>query len=50
LRQHFEVDAPSIAVAVLDGLARQDRLPRHTVAAAVEHYELRTELPDPRIR
>jgi pyruvate dehydrogenase E1 component len=50
LRRHFEVDAGSISVAVLDGLAQQDRLPRHVVAAAIEHYELDTELSDPRYR
>jgi pyruvate dehydrogenase E1 component len=50
LRRHFEVDAGSISVAVLDGLAQQDRLPRHVVAAAIEHYELDTELTDPRYR
>ncbi|HEV3274624.1 MAG TPA: pyruvate dehydrogenase (acetyl-transferring), homodimeric type [Candidatus Dormibacteraeota bacterium] len=50
LRRHFEVDAESISVAVLDGLAQQDRLPRHVVAAAIEHYGLDTELADPRYR
>ncbi|HYL71673.1 MAG TPA: hypothetical protein VEY89_10280, partial [Candidatus Dormibacteraeota bacterium] len=50
LRRHFEVDAPSIAVAVLDGLAREEKLPRHAVAAALEQYELNTEAPDPRVR
>jgi pyruvate dehydrogenase E1 component len=50
LRRHFEVDAGSISVAVLDGLAQQDRIPRHVVAAAIEHYGLETELVDPRYR
>ena len=50
LRRHFEVDAELISVAVLDGLARQDRLPRHVVAAAIEQYGLDTELADPRYR
>jgi pyruvate dehydrogenase E1 component len=50
LRRHFEVDAGSISVAVLDGLAHQEQLPRHVVAAAIEHYGLDTELPDPRDR
>ena len=50
LRRHFEVDAGSIAVAVLDGLAQQDRLPRHVVAAALEHYAIDTEGADPRYR
>ena len=50
LRRHFEVDAGSIAVAVLDGLSQQDRIPKHVVAAAIEHYGLDTELGDPRGR
>jgi pyruvate dehydrogenase E1 component len=50
LRRHFEVDAGSISVAVLDGLAQQDAVPRHVVAAAIEHYGLETELVDPRYR
>ena len=50
LRRHFEVDAGSVAVAVLDGLAHQEQLPRHVVAAAIEHYGLDTELVDPRYR
>ena len=50
LRRHFEVDAGSISVAVLDGLAQQEQLPRHVVAAAIEHYGLETELADPRDR
>ena len=50
LRRHFEVDAGSIAVAVLDGLARQDRLPRHVVAAAIELHGVDAEVADPRSR
>jgi pyruvate dehydrogenase E1 component len=50
LRRHFEVDAPSIAVAVLDGLAQQDRLPRHVVAEAIEHHGNDTEVAGPRSR
>ena len=50
LRRHFEVDAPNIAVSVLDGLAQQGNIPRHHVTAALEQYEIRTELPDPRQR
>ena len=50
LRRHFEVDAGSIAVAVLDGLSQQDRIPKHVVAAAIEHHGLDTELGDPRGR
>ena len=50
LRRHFETDAESVTVAVLEGLAMQDRLPRHTVSAAIEQYALDTESPDPRTR
>ena len=50
LRRHFETDAESITVAVLDGLAQQDRVPRHAVSAAIEQYALDTESPDPRTR
>jgi len=50
LRKHFEVDARSITVAVLDGLAQQDRVPRHVVGAAIEQYEIEADLPDPRVR
>jgi pyruvate dehydrogenase E1 component len=50
LRRHFETDAPSIAVAVLEGLAQEERLPRHVVNAALEQYEINTEAPNPRLR
>jgi pyruvate dehydrogenase E1 component len=50
LRRHFEVDAESIAVAVLHGLAGDQRLPRHEVAAALEQYGIAVESPDPRVR
>jgi len=50
LRRHFETDAEHVTVAVLDGLAQRDQLPRHVVAAALEQYQLDTELADPRVR
>ncbi len=50
LRRHFETDAGHVTVAVLDGLARAGEIPRHEVSAALEHYEIATELPDPRLR
>jgi pyruvate dehydrogenase E1 component len=49
LRSHFEVDAPNITVAALDALAREERIPRHVVTAAIEQYEIRTERPEPRL-
>jgi len=50
LRRHFETDAEHVTVAVLDGLARAGKIPRHEVAAALEQYEIDTELPEPRVR
>ena len=50
LRRHFETDAASVTVAVLDGLARQDRIPRHVVSAAIEHHAIDADAPDPRTR
>jgi pyruvate dehydrogenase E1 component len=50
LRRHFEVDAQSITVAVMHGLAEQERLPRHVVNAALEQYEIAVDSPDPRVR
>ncbi len=49
LRSHFEVDAAHIAVAALDALANEDRVPRHVVTAALEQYEIRTEVCEPRL-
>ena len=50
LRRHFETDQEHVTVAVLDGLARAGEIPRHEVAAALEQYEIDTELIDPRLR
>ncbi len=50
LRRHFETDAEHVTVAVLDGLSRAGEIPRHEVAAALEQYEIDTELADPRVR
>ena len=50
LRRHFETDPESITIAVMDGLAREEKLPKHEVSAALEQYEINTELPDPRWR
>jgi hypothetical protein len=35
---------------VLDGLAQQDRLPRHVVAAAIEQHGIDAEVADPQTR
>jgi pyruvate dehydrogenase E1 component len=50
LRRHFETDAPSIAVATLEALARQDAIPAHVVNAALEQYQIDTESLNPRLR
>ena len=50
LRRHFETDAPHVVVSVLEGLARQEALPSHVVLAALEEYEIDTELADARRR
>ena len=49
LRRHFEVDAPHIVVAVLDGLAATGDVKRERVAEAIRRYDLDPERPDPRV-
>ena len=49
LRRHFEVDAQSIVVAVLDGLAATGDVKRERVAEAIRRYDLDPERPDPRV-
>ena len=48
LRQHFEVDARHIVVATLHGLAQHGELANDVVAAAIQHYGIDTDAPDPR--
>jgi pyruvate dehydrogenase E1 component len=48
LRRHFEVDAPHIAVAVLDGLRRAGDVKGEDVAEAIARYDLDPEAADPR--
>ena len=50
LRRHFEIDAPSIAVTTLHGLALDGTVGQHEASAALELYGLPTELADPRVR
>jgi pyruvate dehydrogenase E1 component len=50
LRRHFEVDAPHIAVAVLDALASLGDVKAETVQQAIERYGLDPDAPDPRAR
>jgi pyruvate dehydrogenase E1 component len=49
LRSHFEVDASHITIAALDALAREERIPRHVVTAALEQYEIRADAVEPRL-
>ena len=48
LRRHFEVDAPSVVVAVLHGLAGIDAIKTETVEEAITRFDLDPEKPDPR--
>ena len=48
LRRHFEVDAESIVVAVLDGLAQIGDVKAETVAEAIGRYGLDPDAADPR--
>jgi len=49
LRRHFEVDAPNVTVAVLDGLNRTGDVKDEAVAEAIRRYDLDPERPDPRM-
>ncbi|MEI8002539.1 MAG: pyruvate dehydrogenase (acetyl-transferring), homodimeric type [Actinomycetes bacterium] len=48
LREHFEVDAPNIAVAVLDALAADGALDPSLVADAITRFSLDPDRVDPR--
>jgi pyruvate dehydrogenase E1 component len=48
LRRHFEVDAPNLVIAVLDGLSRTGDVKGEIVAEAIRRYDLDPERPDPR--
>jgi pyruvate dehydrogenase E1 component len=47
LRRFFEVDRQHVAVAALDGLARQGAIDPKTVAAAITKYGLAPDAPAP---
>jgi pyruvate dehydrogenase E1 component len=49
LRGHFEVDAASIVVAALDGLAVQGEVKAEVVAEAIGRYDVDADAPDPRV-
>jgi len=48
LREHFEIDAPHVAVAVLDGLASQGVIGREVVADAIKRFGVDPDRQDPR--
>jgi pyruvate dehydrogenase E1 component len=49
LRRHFEVDAPHVAVAVLDGLAQTGDVKAEAVTEALARYDINTDAGDPRL-
>ncbi|HXY94256.1 MAG TPA: pyruvate dehydrogenase (acetyl-transferring), homodimeric type, partial [Acidimicrobiia bacterium] len=48
LRRHFEVDAPNIVVATLQGLAQTDALKDEIVHEAIVRFDIDPDKPDPR--
>jgi pyruvate dehydrogenase E1 component len=49
LRRHFEVDAPSIVVAVLQGLAQTEAIKAEVVAEAITRFDIDADREDPRL-
>jgi pyruvate dehydrogenase E1 component len=49
LRRHFEVDAPSIVIAVLHGLAQTDAIKAEVVAEAIDRFDVDADREDPRL-
>jgi pyruvate dehydrogenase E1 component len=49
LRRHFEVDAPNIVIAVLQGLADADAIKGEVVAEAIARYDIDPDKVDPRL-
>jgi pyruvate dehydrogenase E1 component len=49
LRRHFEVDAPSIVVAVLQGLAQTDAIKSEVVQEAIARFDIDPDRQDPRL-
>ena len=48
-RRHFEVDAPNIVVAVLQGLAGTDAIKDEVVHDAIARYDIDPDKTDPRL-
>ncbi|MDQ1433087.1 MAG: pyruvate dehydrogenase component, partial [Actinomycetota bacterium] len=49
LRRHFEVDAPSIVVAVLHGLAQTEAIKAEVVEEAIARFDIDADREDPRL-
>jgi pyruvate dehydrogenase E1 component len=49
LRRHFEVDAPAIVVAVLQGLAQTEAIKSEVVAEALTRFDVDVDRGDPRL-
>jgi pyruvate dehydrogenase E1 component len=49
LRRHFEVDAPSIVIAVLQGLAQTEAIKAEVVAEAISRFDIDPNRLDPRL-
>jgi pyruvate dehydrogenase E1 component len=49
LRRHFEVDAPSIVLAVLQGLAQTEAIKSEVVAEAIARFDVDPDRIDPRL-
>jgi pyruvate dehydrogenase E1 component len=49
LRRHFEVDAPSIVIAVLHGLAQSEAIKAEVVQEAIARFDVDADREDPRL-
>ena len=49
LRRHFEVDAPSIVIAVLHGLAQTEAIKAEVVQEAIARFDIDADRDDPRL-
>jgi pyruvate dehydrogenase E1 component len=49
LRRHFEVDAPSIVIAVLHGLAQTEAIKAEVVEEAIARFDIDADREDPRL-
>jgi pyruvate dehydrogenase E1 component len=49
LRRHFEVDAPSVVIAVLHGLAQTEAIKAEVVQEAIARFDVNPDRVDPRL-